>query len=141
VGELLSVLSRLVDLLIHTGHVLNDKEDELRRVVVSDLSKVEDGGVAYVLDSSWMNGWLYFTHYDRNVSPNPGPCHNDELVKYDHNKKRWVAKEGLVMQLKDKPGNYTRVSKEVWDVFAECYPGSGPRIMAIFNEVCVCVCV
>ena len=54
------------------GHVLNDKEDELRRIIISDLAKLENGGVAYVIDASWMNAWLYFTHYDRNVSPNPG---------------------------------------------------------------------
>ncbi|CAE7699455.1 unnamed protein product, partial [Symbiodinium microadriaticum] len=116
------------------GHVVNDKEDELRRVIISDLAKIGNGGVAYVIDSSWMNCWLYFTHYDRNVSPNPGPCINEELVTYDKARSRWVAKEGLVMQLKDKPGNYCRVSKEVWDIFVECYPGSGPEIKAVFHE-------
>jgi hypothetical protein len=95
------------------------------------ISKFKPKGnlVWYILDTAWMNAWLQFVHYNKHVSPNPGPCRNDDLLKWDHKEKRWIAKEGLVLSTKDKPGHYCRVSKECWAVFVENYPDSGPTII------------
>mmetsp|Transcript_19981 Transcript_19981/g.28704 ORF Transcript_19981/g.28704 Transcript_19981/m.28704 type:complete len:306 (-) Transcript_19981:233-1150(-) len=115
------------------GHVVNDREDELRRVVVNDIATSESH-LCYIVDSSWMNAWLMFTHYDRYVSPNPGPCRNDDLVMYDPDKKQWVGKPSLIMAMKDSPGHYCRVSPDAWNVFIECYPGCGPTIKAYYQK-------
>ena len=82
----------------------------------------------YIVDAAWLSSWLYFTHYDKFVSPCPGPCRNDDLITYSFTLERWIPKPNLILSTKDKPGHYCKVNKEVWNLFYECYDHSGPAI-------------
>lgn len=92
----------------------------------------------YIIDSSWLSSWLYFAHYDKYVSPCPGPCRNDDLITYDHSMKRWVPKKNLVLATKDHPGHYCKINKETWSLFVECYDHSGPTITVTSDGVFTC---
>jgi hypothetical protein len=85
------------------------------------------------MDSPWIASWLAYVHYDRKGSPAPGPCNNMRLVMYDYGEKRYSGRTGLIMARKDFGGDYRRVSKEVWELFKEYYPDSGPAITMVFN--------
>lgn len=89
----------------------------------------------YVIDSAWLSSWLHFAHYDKFVSPCPGPCRNDDLITFDHITEKWIPKKNLILATKDKPGHYCKVNSEVWKLFKECYENSGPEILIQNNHV------
>lgn len=85
------------------------------------------------MDSAWIASWLAYVQFDRKAAPAPGPCNNRRLITYDYSEKRYVGRSGLIMARKDFGGDYRRVSKEVWELFCEYYPGSGPTITMVFE--------
>jgi len=124
---------------LRCGNVTNDKDEEMRQVSLNDAFstklKDEDGSEWCVVDTNWFNAWMSFVHLDRNSSPNPGPCRNDRLVTFDEHTQRWVPRSGLVATDKRTNGNYSLMSPAVWEVFRDCYPGSGPEIKYTYNSL------
>lgn len=78
-------------------------------------------------------------HYDKYVSPCPGPCRNDDLLTYDHSLQKWVPKKNLVLATKDHPGHYCKINKETWSLFQECYEHSGPTITVTSDAVFIAI--
>ncbi len=72
-------------------------------------------------------------HFDTQNAPAPGPCRNDRLLVWDCIESKYVGRFGLFMAVKDRAGDYRRVSKATWDEFRSFYPGSGPTISIKFN--------
>ena len=90
------------------------------------------------MDSAWITSWLAFVHFDPYNSPFPGPCNNMRLLHAnmdDLSSARWVPRQGLVMAVKSKAGDYRRVSETAWKLFCEKYKGSGPEIKMKFVQV------
>ena len=79
--------------------------------------------------SAWVAAWLAYTHGNPNIAPAPGPCRNDRLITWDYHEKQYKGRFGLYMAVKERAGDYRRVSMEVWNKFRELYPGSGPTIL------------
>jgi hypothetical protein len=85
------------------------------------------------MDSTWIASWLAYVHFDKRFAPAPGPCNNKRLITYDYQEKKYVGRTGLIMARNDFGGDYRRVSKEVWELFKEYYPESGPAITMTFE--------
>lgn len=123
---------------LRCGNVTNDKDEEMRQVSLGDAFatklKDEDGSEWCIVDTNWFNAWMSFVHLDRDTCPNPGPCRNDRLVVFDEATQRWVARRGLVATDKRTNGNYSLMSPAVWEVFRDCYPGSGPHISYTYSS-------
>ncbi len=84
-----------------------------------------------------MWAWLNFVHYDKDICPHPGPCRNDDLLKYNTRKKVWEPKSGLIQTQKLFGGNYTRVPPQTWFMFKEVYIDAGPTIMCTTIKVSI----
>ena len=128
-----------------------DRELELKRVIMADDASEEvisrkrnnlelhdffqDGKEWYVIDSVWINTWLAYVHYGKDISPNPGPCDNTRLLNNDTGNSCWVPKPDMICATKTKSGHYRRITKETWEIFCECYPGSGPEIKMKYDPV------
>jgi hypothetical protein len=67
------------------------------------------------------------------VPMSTGPCRNDRLVIFDEQEQCWVPRLGLLLTDKRTRGNYSVVSGAVWEVFRDCYPGSGPEIKYTYH--------
>ena len=109
---------------------------------MSNDLKSQDGKEWYIISDAWMKAWLSFVHYDRECSPAPGPCRNDILLTVSTEERsdgslssQYVARPGLVMASNDRAGDYRRISRDAWEVFAGCYRGSGPAITMLFIDV------
>ncbi len=85
------------------------------------------------MDTAWINAWLAYVHYSKGISPRPGPINNNVLITADHENKRWVAKDGLIMASGKRAADYRRVSKACWEVMNLYYPKSGPVITSKFT--------
>lgn len=85
------------------------------------------------MDSAWISSWLAYVHFDKENAPAPGPCRNDRLITWDYQQGKYVGRFGLLMAVKDRAGDYRRVTKETWDKYCLLYPGSGPVITMVFN--------
>lgn len=97
----------------------------------SSLS-IQDGKTWYIMDSAWITSWLAHVHYDPQNAPAPGPCNNRRLIAYDYADRKYVFRFAMQMAVKDRAGDYRRVSAEVWNKFKEYYPQSGPAITMQF---------
>lgn len=86
------------------------------------------------MDSAWIASWLAYVHFNVKNAPAPGPCSNHRLISYDYNEKKWGFRWGLMMAVKDRGGDYRRVSEEVWRKYCELYPGSGPVITMVYSS-------
>lgn len=86
------------------------------------------------MSSSWIASWLAYVHFARDIAPCPGPCRNDHLLQFDYVQGKYVGRFGLFMAKNDRPGDYRRVSPEVWRKFQELYPGSGPTITMEYRK-------
>lgn len=94
----------------------------------------------YVVDASWLASWLAFVHYEKSVSPAPGPCRNDRLLVPNFEARRFEPRHGLVLSLNRVSGHYKLMSGAAWALIQHCYPGSGPEIRtsASFRSVGSC---
>lgn len=84
--------------------------------------------VWYIVDSAWIASWLAYVHFDTAIAPAPGPCRNDRLLAWSDDESKYIGRFGLFMAVKNRAGDYRRVSKPTWDKFCSFYPGSGPSI-------------
>ncbi len=90
----------------------------------------------YIVDSSWIAAWLAYVHFDTAIAPAPGPCRNDRLLAWSDDECKYIGRFGLFMAVKNRAGDYRRVSKATWDKFCSFYPGSGPSItMELSKEI------
>ncbi len=80
------------------------------------------------MDSAWIAQWLAYVHFDKDFAPSPGPCRNERLLAWNSEESKYTGRFGLFMAVKERGGDYRRVSKETWDKFCSFYPGSGPTI-------------
>lgn len=69
------------------------------------------------------------------MSPAPGPLKNQCLLVPNYDKKRFEPRPDLVMFRNGNQGHYKRISKEMWDIYCEFYPDSGPEIKMFFKQV------
>lgn len=86
------------------------------------------------MDSAWIESWLAYVNVNKGIAPCPGRCNNNRLVVYDYQLQKYVKRQKLIMAVKDRAGDYRRVSEEVWHKFKEYYPDSGPAIAMTFTE-------
>eukprot|EP01038_Epipyxis_sp_PR26KG_P017819 gene17819-24880_t len=110
-----------------------DKETQIRKIMEVDVASEESGKTWCVVDSAWLASWLAFVHFDKENSPNPGPCRNNRLIKWDYHEGKWVGRSGLLMAVPTSGGDYRRVTPEAWERLKSFYPGSGPTITMEFN--------
>lgn len=86
------------------------------------------------MDSAWIESWLAYVNVNKGIAPCPGRCNNNRLIIYDYQLQKYVKRPKLIMAVKDRAGDYRRVSEEVWYKFKEYYPDSGPAISMTFTE-------
>jgi hypothetical protein len=86
------------------------------------------------MDSAWIESWLAYVNVNKGIAPCPGRCNNNRLIIYDYQQQKYVKRPKLIMAVKDRAGDYRRVSEEVWYKFKEYYPDSGPAISMTFTE-------
>jgi hypothetical protein len=108
------------------------QDDQMRSIMQHDHVDEEEGGTWYIMDSAWVESWLGFAYMDKDVGPAPGPCRNHRLIEWNYAQNRYQGRWGLVMAVKERAGDYRRVSKEAWEQFCTFYPGSGPAITMEF---------
>lgn len=53
------------------------------------------------------------------------------LLDYDPETGQWTPKSHLTAASSSSAGSYRRVNKEVWDLYAQWYPESGPAITVV----------
>ena len=94
---------------------------------------LQEGKEWYLMDSAWVASWLAYVHLDVYKAPCPGPCRNNRLIEWDPELKKYTGRFGLQMAVKNRGGDYRRVSKETWLKFKEFYPESGPAITMYFQ--------
>lgn len=115
-----------------SGAGAKDRDAELRRIVAVDDNVEEEDKEWWIIDSTWVNAWLAYVHYAKNVSPAPGPVDNTTLLRLatdpDGLTRRWIPRDGLISAQKSKAGHYRRITKEAWLIYVELYPASGPEI-------------
>lgn len=87
-----------------------------------------------------MNAWLLYTHLNKGVNPNPGPCRNECLLVIGPDQSHWIPKPDLIMSAVGIEGDYRRINMKAWNIFCELYPGSGPQICATFHKVGCFIC-
>jgi len=120
------------NLSLLVGGEKRDRDDEMVRIMNFDKIEGEDEKPWSIMDSVWVQSWLCYVHLERNIAPMPGPCRNDRLIMLNQETNEWVARSGLIMAVKDRAGDYRRVTEEVWREFQKLYPGSGPEISTFF---------
>eukprot|EP01039_Chlorochromonas_danica_P006160 gene6160-6787_t len=111
-----------------------ERKRQLKEVLEIDFVDEEEGKTWYIMSSSWIASWLAYVHFARDIAPCPGPCRNDHLLQFDYVQGKYVGRFGLFMARNDRPGDYRRVSPEVWRKFQELYPGSGPTITMEYRK-------
>jgi len=116
----------------------HDRHGEMNEVMAVDSTDRDHHHYWYLMDACWLQEWLLYVHGDENVTPMPGPVYNHRLVmksqKPEDNGK-WVAKPNLVMEGNNHIGDYRRVSRHTWELFASMYPNSGPVIKAKYPMI------
>jgi hypothetical protein len=120
--------------LKHGGN-LHDRDDEMHRVLSSDDAVEEEGKEWYLIEEPWAQSWLEFVSLGKEVSPAPGPIKNMRLLAANYDKKWFEAKSNLVMSKGRVVGHYRRIPKEMWELYLDFYPDSGPEIRMTFREV------
>ena len=70
--------------LVHGGPQIS-KDDRDHQVKFFSSSKVDsieedENRDWYIMDASWITSWLAYAHFDKDVSPAPGPCTNFRLL-------------------------------------------------------------
>lgn len=121
-----------------SGAGTKDRDAELRRIVAVDDNVEEDGKEWWIIDATWVNAWLAYVHYAKNISPAPGPVDNTTLLRLstepDGVARKWVPRDGLISAQKSKVGHYRRITKEAWLIYMELYPASGPEIHMTYTS-------
>lgn len=124
--------------LVHNGPQcsVEQREDQLKffsSTSADDSNEEVEGKRWVVMDASWITCWLAYAHFDRDVSPAPGPCKNHRLLQPDFTNNKWKPRNDLVMANVTSQGDYRRVTETVWKRFAKDFPGSGPKITMIYS--------
>lgn len=110
------------------------RDKQIREIMQLDRTDDKDEEKTwYIMDSAWIASWLAYVHFDKENAPAPGPCRNERLLTWDYQQGKYVGRFGLYMAVKDRAGDYRRVTKETWDKYCLLYPGSGPAITMVFN--------
>ena len=70
--------------LIHNGPQISkeERDAQVKRFSSSKIDSIEEDEDKdwYIMDASWITSWLAYAHFDKDVSPAPGPCTNFRLL-------------------------------------------------------------
>jgi hypothetical protein len=106
----------------------DDENDPTKHELIEEVNDLW-----YVMDSSWVENWLSHVHLDVN-QPGPGPCDNRRLIEWNNDERKWTGRDGLLMAIKSKTGDYRRVSENVWNAYKKFYPDNGPAISFLMKR-------
>jgi len=121
-----------LSVLIHAER--RDQDDEMMRIMNLDKIEGEDEKPWFIMDTVWVQSWLCYVYLEMDTAPCPGPCRNDRLLEKNKETGELLpkARPGMIMAVKERAGDYRRVTEEVWREFQKLYPGSGPEISTFF---------
>ena len=70
--------------LVHGGPQISreERDNQVKFFSSSKIDSVEEDEDKdwYIMDASWITSWLAYAHFDKDVSPAPGPCTNFRLL-------------------------------------------------------------
>lgn len=109
----------------HPAEHWNNRSEELDRVLKSGKppsAPVVAGDIWFIVDATWFKHWFTFVTSTRRMSP-PGPINNNWMI----NPRKNTPFRDLREDTDNRPGDFRRVTPEIWAIFMEIY-GGGPAI-------------